>query len=43
MSGEPAYISSYKDARNKITGIERSTIVEVLLRSYVSKLWDILD
>ena len=41
MSGEPGYISSHKDARNKITSIERSTIIEVLLRSYVSKLWDI--
>ena len=41
MSGDPGYISSHKDARNKITSIERSTIIEVLLRSYVSKLWDI--
>ncbi len=42
MSGDPGYISSHKDARNKITSIERSTIIEVLIRSYVSKLWDIL-
>ena len=33
MSGDPGYISSHNDARNK-----RSTIIEVLLRSYVSKL-----
>ena len=38
MSGDPGYISSHKDARGKITSIERSTIIEVLLRSYVSKL-----
>ncbi len=38
MSGDPGYISSHKDARNKITSIERSTIIEVLLRNYVSKL-----
>ena len=38
MSGDPGYISSHNDARNKITSIERSTIVEVLIRSYVSKL-----
>ena len=38
MSGDPGYISSHNDARTKITGIERSTIVEVLLRSYVNKL-----
>ena len=38
MSGDPGYISSHNDARAKITGIERSTIVEVLLRNYISKL-----
>lgn len=38
MSGDPGYISSHRDARAKITGVERSTIIEVLLRSYVSRL-----
>ena len=38
MSGDPGYISSHKDARTKMTSIERSTVIEVLLRSYVSKL-----
>ena len=38
MSGDPGYISSHKDARGKITSVERSTIIEVLLRSYISKL-----
>lgn len=38
MSGDPGYISSHNDARNKITGIDRSTIIEVLLRNYISKL-----
>jgi len=42
MSGDPGYISSHNDARSKITSIERSTIIEVLLRNYVNKLWDIL-
>ena len=31
MSGDPGYISSYKDARKKITSIERSKILEYLL------------
>lgn len=38
MSGDPGYISSHKDARSKITSVERSTIIEVLLKNYVSKL-----
>ena len=38
MSGDPGYISSHNDARNKITSIERSTIIEVLLKNYISKL-----
>ena len=43
MSGDPGYISSHNDAREKISSIERSTIIEVLLRNYISKLWDTLD
>lgn len=38
MSGDPGYISSHNGARSKISSIERSTIIEVLLRNYVSKL-----
>ena len=41
MSGDPGYISSHKDARSKMTSVERSTVIEVLLKNYVSKLWDI--
>ena len=33
MSGDPGYISSHKDARKKITSIERSKIIEALLRN----------
>ena len=32
MSGDPGYISSHHDARKKITGIDRTKIIEVLLR-----------
>lgn len=32
MSGDPGYISSYKDARKKVTSIDRSKILEFLLR-----------
>ena len=32
MSGDPGYISSYQNARNKITSIERSKIIEFLLK-----------
>lgn len=35
MSGDPGYISSHKEARNKITKIERSKILEVILKDYV--------
>lgn len=36
MSGDPGYISSHKDARKRITTLERNKIVEVLLRDYMS-------
>ncbi|MCM1370790.1 MAG: IreB family regulatory phosphoprotein [Clostridium sp.] len=35
MSGDPGYISSYKDARNKITRYERAKLIEVLLKKFV--------
>ena len=37
MSGDPGYIYSHKEARNKITKIDRSKIIEVLLREYLKK------
>ena len=38
MSGDPGYISSHKEERNKITKVERSKILEVLLREYIKKM-----
>lgn len=38
MSGDPGYISSHKEARSKITRIERNKILEVLLREYIKNL-----
>lgn len=37
ISADPAYISSYKDARNKIQKIERYEIIEELVRAYLEK------
>ena len=34
MSGDPGYISSYKNARSKIQEIDREKIVEVLLKDF---------
>ena len=42
MSGDPGYISSYQDARKKITSIDRSIIIEYLLRkSFGENKWNI--
>lgn len=35
MSGDPGYISSYKGARKKLTSIERTKILEVLVKNYI--------
>ena len=35
ISGDPAYISSYQGARNKIQQIERDEIIEVLLEKFI--------
>ena len=36
MSGDPGYISSYNDSRKKITSIERTKILEVLVKKYIN-------
>lgn len=33
MSGDPGYITSYKDARKMITEIDRSKLLEVLIKN----------
>lgn len=35
LSGDPAYITSYKDARTMIRTIDRDEIIEELLRNYL--------
>lgn len=35
MSGDPGYISSYKEARKKLTKIDRSKVLEVLVRGLI--------
>ena len=37
MSGDPGYISSHKEARNKITRIDRNKILEIVLKEYINK------
>lgn len=37
MSGDPGYISSYKDARKKITKYERTKILNVLVKEFLTK------
>ena len=40
MSGDPGYISNHKEARSKITKIERTKLLEILVKSFIEK-WDI--
>lgn len=37
ISGDPGYITSYKNARNKITEYDRAKILEVILKDYIDK------
>ena len=38
MSGDPTYITSYKNARSMIMKVERDELVEELVRVYVDML-----
>lgn len=35
MSGDPGYISSHKEARNKISRIDRTKILEILVENFI--------
>ncbi len=35
MSGDPGYISSHKEARNKLTKFERTKILEILVKDFL--------
>ena len=35
MSGDPGYISSHKEARNKITKYDRAKLTEILLKNFI--------
>ena len=37
MSGDPGYISSHKEARNKISRIDRTEILEILVENFINK------
>jgi len=42
ISGDPGYISSYKDARSKIQAVDRAKVVEILLLEFQkNNKWDI--
>lgn len=41
MSGDPGYISSHKEARNKITEFDRTKILEILVEDFLNNRWDI--
>ena len=34
-SGEPAYITNYKNARDKMLGLDRNKILELMVRNYL--------
>lgn len=38
MSGDPGYISSHREARTKITKLDRTKIIESLVRCYMEKI-----
>lgn len=37
LSGDPAYITSYKDARSTIRKLERDELLEEVLKSFLEK------
>lgn len=40
ISGDPGYISSYKNSRDKILEFDRSEITAIILEEYLKEQWD---
>ena len=38
MSGDPGYISSHKEARTKIMKLDRTRILEIMVKGYIKEL-----
>jgi len=38
MSGDPGYISNHKEARTKISKLDRTKIIETMVRDYINQL-----
>ncbi len=36
ISGDPGYISSYKECRQRILDLDRHNIIELMLKSYIA-------
>lgn len=41
ISGDPGYISNYKNCRNKILAFDRSEILAIVLAEYIGNIWDV--
>ena len=39
ISGDPGYISSYKECRSKIQKLDRNSLIELMIKEYIK--WDI--
>ena len=37
MSGDPGYISNHKEARNRLTKLDRDKILSVLIKDFINK------
>ena len=37
MSGDPGYITSHKEARKRISQLDRAKLIELLVRKYLNK------
>ena len=41
ISGDPGYVSSHKNARDKMSTLDRSKVIEILLKDYMHRKWNI--
>ena len=37
QSGDPGYVSTFEDARNKIISLDRNLLIEIMLKEFITK------
>ena len=41
VSGDPGYITNYKNARDKMLNLDRNKVLELMVKAYLENWWEL--